>query len=230
MPTEAHEKGARFHADRAPHRDHHPRVHLDADLRRVLEHEATQEGLERIQDRYREGRIAMQRVSRELQSAYLSLHMPTSVGARAQTAFIGKRGNPADRVDFNCVCNTRRDRDAHESDQVEVSYFGSSNPERGGHRSRAAREHAARSGAGQGRARRGARDGHRPVRARVPRRADRPVDRDLGHHPGDRAARSPAVSGPHHAGAEQRAAKLAPSAAADAPSRKPRFTCRSSNP
>lgn len=93
----------------------------------------TKDGLERIQDRYREGRIAMQRVSRELTSAYLSLHAPLDPSLLVvSTAFIGTRGNPADRVDFNCFCNTRRDRDVHESDQAEVSYFGSANPERGG--------------------------------------------------------------------------------------------------
>lgn len=93
----------------------------------------TKEGLERVQDRYREGRIAMQRVTRELQSAYLSQHLPSDPSLLAvSTAFIGARGNPADRVDFNAFANLRRDRDAHESDQAELSYFGSSNPDRSG--------------------------------------------------------------------------------------------------
>lgn len=92
----------------------------------------TKEGLERIQDRYREGRIAMQRVTRELSSAYLSLHVPTDPSLLVvSTAFVGTRGNPADRVDFNAFANVRRDRDAHESDQAEISYFGQPNPEGG---------------------------------------------------------------------------------------------------
>jgi general secretion pathway protein J len=93
----------------------------------------TKEGLERIQDRYREGRIAMQRVTRELSSAYLTLHLPLDQSLIVvNTAFIGTRGNPADRVDFNAFANTRRDRNAHESDQAEISYYGSSNPDAGG--------------------------------------------------------------------------------------------------
>jgi general secretion pathway protein J len=93
----------------------------------------TKEGLERIQDRYREGRIAMQRVTRELSSAYLSLHLPIDPSLLVvATAFIAERGNPADRVDFNSFANLRRDRDAHESDQAEISYFGSSNPDGSG--------------------------------------------------------------------------------------------------
>lgn len=85
----------------------------------------TRDGLERVQDRYREGRIAMQRLTRELSSAYLSLHIPADPSLVVlATAFIGKRGNPADRVDFNAFAHTRRDRDVHESDQVELSYYG----------------------------------------------------------------------------------------------------------
>ncbi|HYO97032.1 MAG TPA: prepilin-type N-terminal cleavage/methylation domain-containing protein [Polyangiaceae bacterium] len=93
----------------------------------------SKEGLERVSDRYREGRLAMQRISRELQSAYLSLHVPENLSLVMQkTAFIGTRGNPADRIDFNAFANVRRDRDSHESDQAELSYFGSPNPNGGG--------------------------------------------------------------------------------------------------
>ncbi len=88
----------------------------------------TKEGLERIQDRYREGRMAMQRVTRDLSAAYLSLHAPIDTRITMQhTAFVGKRDTPTDRVDFNSFSNTRRDRDAHESDQAEISYFGVDN-------------------------------------------------------------------------------------------------------
>jgi general secretion pathway protein J len=92
----------------------------------------SKEGLERVQERYREGRMAMQRLSRDIESSYLSLHVPLDTRLVVQkTAFIGKRGTPTDRLDFNAFSNTRRDRDAHESDQAEISYFGSDNPEKG---------------------------------------------------------------------------------------------------
>lgn len=85
----------------------------------------SKEGLERLQDRYREARLAMQRITRDLNSAYLSLHVPIDTRLLVQrTAFVGKRGTPTDRVDFNSFSNTPRDRNTRESDQVEVSFFG----------------------------------------------------------------------------------------------------------
>ena len=93
----------------------------------------SKQGLERIQERQREGRLAMQRITRELQGAYLSLHIPDNQTLVMQkTAFIGSRGIPADRVDFNAFANIRRDRDGHDSDQAEISYFGSPDPDRSG--------------------------------------------------------------------------------------------------
>jgi general secretion pathway protein J len=93
----------------------------------------SKEGLERVQDRYREGRLAMECIRRDLSAAYLSMHLPIDQRLLVQkTLFIGRRGTPTDRVDFNSFSNQRRDRDAHESDQTEVSYFGSPNPSESG--------------------------------------------------------------------------------------------------
>jgi len=93
----------------------------------------SKEGLERVQDRYREGRLAMARITRELQSAYISAHAPINQALIVQkTAFVGTRGTPADRVDFNAFANRRLDRDSHDTDQCELSYFGSPNPDGSG--------------------------------------------------------------------------------------------------
>ena len=93
----------------------------------------SREGLERVQDRYREGRLAMTRMTRELQSAYISLHAPILTSLMVQkTAFIGTTSTPADRLDFDSFSNRRVDRNSHVSDQCELSYFGSSDPERPG--------------------------------------------------------------------------------------------------
>lgn len=90
----------------------------------------TRAGLQRVQDRYREGRIAMARISRDLQSAYISQHVPTNTSLQAlKTVFIAKPGTPADRLDFNSFSNIVRDRDSHTSDQAEISYASSTNPE-----------------------------------------------------------------------------------------------------
>jgi general secretion pathway protein J len=89
----------------------------------------SKEGIERVGDRYREGRLAMAQITRDLQSAYLSLHAPIDQSlVITKTAFTGKRGTPADRIDFNSFSHRRLDRDSHESDQAEISYFGSTDP------------------------------------------------------------------------------------------------------
>lgn len=91
----------------------------------------SRQGVQRISDRYREGRLAMSRMARELQSAYLSEHLPLTPALQVvRTAFIGDPGTPADRIDFNSFAHRRLDRDSKESDQMEVSYFGSRDPEK----------------------------------------------------------------------------------------------------
>lgn len=89
----------------------------------------SKEGVERIDDRYHEGREALRRITRELSSAYISLHRPLDQTFVVQkTAFVGTRGTPADRLDFNAFANRRLDRNSHESDQCELSYFGMPTP------------------------------------------------------------------------------------------------------
>lgn len=93
----------------------------------------SREGIQRVGDRHREGRLAMARITRELQSAYVSAHIPIDQSiVVVKTAFIGTRGTPADRVDFASFANVRRDRDSHESDQAEIAYFGEADDKKGG--------------------------------------------------------------------------------------------------
>jgi general secretion pathway protein J len=93
----------------------------------------TRDGLTRVQDRYREGRIALSRVVRDLQGAYISQHLPINQQITTlRTAFIGSQATPADRLDFNTFSNIRRDRDSHVSDQLEVSYFAEASLETSG--------------------------------------------------------------------------------------------------
>ena len=93
----------------------------------------SREGIERVDDRYREGRLAMARMTRELESAFISFHAPINTSLLVErTAFIGTTGTPADRLDFNSFSNRRLDRNSHVSDQCELSYFGSSNPDQPG--------------------------------------------------------------------------------------------------
>jgi general secretion pathway protein J len=86
-----------------------------------------------LNDRYHQGRQALSRMSRELESAFVSKHLPLQVqSAVRQTAFVGKKSSPADRVDFTAFAHRRLGRDVHESDQCEVGYFGANDPERSG--------------------------------------------------------------------------------------------------
>ncbi len=81
-------------------------------------------------DRAREGREAILRMTRELSSAFISMHNPanTALITRA-TAFIGSSGGTFDRVDFAAFAHRRVERDAHESDECEVGYFVVRDPE-----------------------------------------------------------------------------------------------------
>ncbi len=93
----------------------------------------SREGVDRISDRYREGRLAMARIARELQGAYLSAHAPIDESLQVvKTSFIGEPGTPASRLDFNSFAHRRLRANTRESDQAEISYFGSEDPDRGG--------------------------------------------------------------------------------------------------
>ncbi len=93
----------------------------------------SKEGIRRVSDRYREGRMALSRISHELECAYISKHLPINLNiATSKTQFVGERGAPADRLDFNAFVNRRMDRDVEESDQAEISYFGMENPNEAG--------------------------------------------------------------------------------------------------
>lgn len=93
----------------------------------------SKDGVRRVSERYREGRMAMSRVTRELQSAYISRHLPIDENQIvSRSAFIGEAGSPGDRVDFAAFVHRRMDRDARESDQAEVGYLVMENPNEAG--------------------------------------------------------------------------------------------------
>ncbi len=92
----------------------------------------SREGVDRISSRYREGRLAMARIARELQAAYLSVHAPIDESIRVvNTSFVGEPGSPAARLDFNSFSHRRLRANSRESDQLEISYFGSEDPDEG---------------------------------------------------------------------------------------------------
>lgn len=81
-------------------------------------------------ERTRQGRDAVERMTREITSAYLSLHNPTNLALLTRTtAFIASNGPSFDRLDFSAFAHRRVERDARESDQAEIGYFVVKDPE-----------------------------------------------------------------------------------------------------
>src|SRR3954470_14009116 len=72
-------------------------------------------GLSRIDERYHQGRSALSRMTRELQSAFISMHQPQLLTQAVRTtAFIGKSQGSNDRVDFNSFSHRVLGRNVHE--------------------------------------------------------------------------------------------------------------------
>jgi general secretion pathway protein J len=81
-------------------------------------------------DRARQGRDAVERIARELQGAFLSLHQPPVPALQTRmTAFIATNSANFDRLDFTSFAHRRVERDAKESDQAEIGYFVVRDPE-----------------------------------------------------------------------------------------------------
>lgn len=81
-------------------------------------------------ERVHQGREAMQRIVRDLSSAYLSMHVPPIPALQTErTAFVGRSSSSFDRIDFTAFAHLRTVRDAHESDQAEVGYFVVKDPD-----------------------------------------------------------------------------------------------------
>jgi general secretion pathway protein J len=98
-------------------------------------------GVSESNQRYREGRLAIRRLAREIPSAFLSAHVPYDSNlVIRETLFIGEKGSPADRLDYTSFSYRRVNADTHESDQNELSYFGSRDPKVSGKTDLARRE------------------------------------------------------------------------------------------
>jgi general secretion pathway protein J len=82
-------------------------------------------------DRARQGRDAMDRITREVSSAFLSMHNPTNPSlVTRQTAFLATNGSNFDRLDFSSFAHRRIEKEAKESDQSEIAYFVVKDPDR----------------------------------------------------------------------------------------------------
>lgn len=76
----------------------------------------TQQGVLDLQGRYHAGRVALDRLRREMTTAFVSLHQ--SEDKRTRTIFIGER----DHITFNSSSHEPVRRNSRHSDQLEVEY------------------------------------------------------------------------------------------------------------
>jgi general secretion pathway protein J len=92
-------------------------------------------------ERARQAREALLRMTRELSETFLSLHNPPVLSLLTRTTvFVGQNSTPFDRIDFAAFAHRRMTRDAKESDQCEVGYFASEDPDVAGKTDLARRE------------------------------------------------------------------------------------------
>lgn len=92
-------------------------------------------------DRAHEIRLGLARIANELSMAYVSAQVNPSEHLRPTlTAFIAKDAMNGSRVDFTSFSHRRLYRNAHESDQNELSFFVANAPDNSGQRVLARRE------------------------------------------------------------------------------------------
>ncbi len=92
-------------------------------------------------DYYHAIRVALERMSRELSMAYVSVELNDDLSLQPmRTIFKGTDRSDRDRIDFTSFSHTPLQRDAKESDQNELSYFVARHPDDSSRRVLARRE------------------------------------------------------------------------------------------
>lgn len=81
-------------------------------------------------NRQHEVRMGLERIARELSMAFVSAQInPNPALQVINTAFVGTDSGGGSRIDFTSFSHQRLYRDAHESDQNELSYFLTDHPD-----------------------------------------------------------------------------------------------------
>lgn len=87
--------------------------------------------VERQLDRYHVIQSALTRMAREMKMAFVSAQQNPNQSLRTvRTAFVGTRRGGSARIDFTSFSHERLVRNAHTSDQNELSYFVTDHPEK----------------------------------------------------------------------------------------------------
>ena len=79
-------------------------------------------------ERLREAQMALDRLSRDLRSAYVSGHKKP-LQPVVDTAFVGEQDDPVDRVSMTTFTHVHRRYGAKDTDQAEVTWFGLEDPD-----------------------------------------------------------------------------------------------------
>lgn len=81
-------------------------------------------------ERNHEVRVGIERMARELSMAYASAQLNSSAALQTvRTALVGTEAGRGSRIDFTSFSHQRLYRDAHESDQNELSYYVGEDPD-----------------------------------------------------------------------------------------------------
>jgi general secretion pathway protein J len=99
----------------------------------------TRDIVEQSHDRLHQVRVAFDMLSRDLSSAFLSMHR-SPVEPVHDTIFIARDHGGEDRVDFAAFTHQRRYLDVNESDQCEIAYFVADDPDVSGQQNLVRRE------------------------------------------------------------------------------------------
>lgn len=93
-----------------------------------------QQNIEGVQERTREVRVALLRLTRELQSAFIvkNANQITTEPLRSQTIFEAKQDGGYHRLDFTSFSHQRTQQDINESDQCEITYLVKQAPQEEG--------------------------------------------------------------------------------------------------
>jgi general secretion pathway protein J len=83
---------------------------------------------EAIQDRYREVRLALGRIEKDLSMAYLSSNQST-LSTEPMTMFVGESSISGDAIHFSSLAHNKVYANANESDQTVISYYIDSDPD-----------------------------------------------------------------------------------------------------
>lgn len=93
----------------------------------------TRQTLQRINDVYHSARVVMDRMARELATAYIAKPLPGPDQSKIpQTIFKAKDESPVNRLTFSSFSHIRIVRNAKESDQNVVTYYGKPHPKKSG--------------------------------------------------------------------------------------------------